>query len=417
MADTNVLIIGGGVIGTACAEYLTLRGAAVTLIERNHQIGTGCSYGNCGLIVPSHSLPLPMPGMLAQAGRWLLQADSPFYIKPRLSWELLCWLARFARSSNQVHLQHAASALGQLSARSHELYGQMADADGAHMGYARKGTLYVYRTQVGLEHAVHELEMVNKHGAKGELLSASQLRELEPSITGQVAGATYFQEEAHAEPLAVVQTFGARAEHRGARIISGAEVIDWHCDGQRISAVETTRGRFEAETVVLATGSWTPSLVRALQLKVPIQAGKGYAVIVEPFSPAPQIPSLLGEVKVCVTPRQGSVRLAGTMELAGMDESITKARVEAIVRGAREFYTQLPPRPVVREVWRGLRPCTPDGLPMIGRTQRWDNLILASGHAMLGLTLAAATGEMVADIITNQPLRMDPTPFSPSRFS
>lgn len=416
MSNTDVLIIGGGVIGTACAEYLTQRGVTVTLLERN-QIGMGCSYGNCGLIVPSHSLPLPMPGMLAQAGRWLLKADSPFYIKPRLSWELLCWLARFARSSNQVHLQHAASALGQLSSRSLELYGQMAADNGTFMGYVRKGTLYVYRTQPGLEHAVHEMGMVCKHGAKGELLNSTELRALEPSITGKVVGATYFHDEAHVEPLAVVQTFGSRAEQRGARVIGGAEVINWHTKRGRIDAVDTTRGRFGAETIILATGSWTPSLVRTLQLKVPIQAGKGYAVIVEPFSPVPKIPSLLGEVKVCVTPRQGSVRLAGTMELAGMDESITTARVDAIVRGAREFYTQMPAQPVVREVWRGLRPCTPDGLPMIGRTDRWDNLILAAGHAMLGLTLAAATGEMVADMVTNQNPCVDPTPFSPARFA
>ena len=412
--DSDVLIVGGGVVGAACAHFLTASGAKVTVIDRG-EIGHGCSYGNAGLIVPSHSFPLPMPGAIYQALFWLFRADSPFYIKPRLSWDLIRWLLRFAGCSTKAHLAHATRALAQLSLHSSALYDQLAAENGAQMHFTKNGALYPCATSTGLKHAIDEMEILRAYGVGGRILGEDEVRQLEPAITGPVCGATYFENEPHAEPLAVVKTLMRLAEERGASVRPRTELIEWEFRGRRIESVRTTRGILRADHFVLAGGSWSPQIARPLGLRVPIQAGKGYAVTIKSIDPMPKIPVLLNEVKVGVTPRADSLRLAGTLELAGLDESITMRRVRAVMRGARQFYN-IPEEPEVVEVWRGLRPCTPDGLPILGRHDDWENLTLAAGHAMLGMTLATASGQLVADLITGQTPSVDPAPFRPGRF-
>lgn len=412
---TEVLIIGGGVIGAACAYYLSQRGASVTVIDKG-AIGHGCSYGNAGWIVPCHAMPLPMPGALRHALRWMLTPDSPLYIKPRWSWDMARWLIRFLSCANERHLRYAAPLLVGLAQQSLRLTEQfIADHGPCDMGFQKRGLIYACQSRSGLDDARHEMNVAQSLGVPGRELSADGLRELEPSITGPVLGGIYFSNQAHVEPLKFVQALAQQAATRGATFLPQTEVYRFDCSARRIEAVQTTRGRFVAEQIILATGSWTPPLARQLRLRVPIQAGKGYAVIVEPFAPTPKIPIVLIEKRVAVTPREGSVRLAGTMELAGLNESITPRRVDAIIRGGRELLN-LPERFEIIETWRGLRPCTPDGIPMIGRVESWDNLLLATGHAMLGLTLAAGTGQLVADLCTGKTPAVDARPFLPSRF-
>ena len=414
---TDVLIIGGGVIGTACAYYLTQRDVRVTLIDKG-PIGFGCSYGNAGLIVPSHGLPLPMPGAVRQALGWMFRPDSPLYIKPRLSWELARWLFRFLRSANERHLHYAAEVLVELARHSLALFETLGETEGVaeEIGFEKRGALYVCNSHGALDAVRHEMELVGSLGVPGRAVDAAELRQMQPALTGPIVGGTWFEHEAHAEPLKVVQTLARLAEERGATILPWTEVIDVQRRGRQIEAIRTTRGRLVADEYVLATGSWTPPLAHALKLRVPIQPGKGYALIVEPWSTSPTVPLFLVEPKVAVTPRAGSIRLAGTMELAGLDEKISTRRADAIARGARLFLN-LPDPPAVTETWRGLRPCTPDGLPVIGRTPQCENLVLAAGHAMLGLTLSTGTGQLVADLITNQQPRINPQPFSATRFN
>jgi len=412
---TDVLIIGGGVIGAACAYYLTRAGRRVTLVDKG-EIGFGCSYGNAGWIVPCHATPLPQPGAMRQAMKWMLRPDSPLYIKPRLNWEMACWLTRFLRSANQRHLEYAAPILIELGKQSLKLFEELSrDPSARAFGFEKKGLLYVCNTHAGLEHSLHEAERARASGIAGREMNESALRAFQPSITGPVVGGVYFETEAHAEPLRAVQTLIELARSAGAMILPGTEVFDIETDRQRITGVQTTRGRLAADEYVLATGSWAPVLADKLNLNIPIQAGKGYSLIVDKFDPTPTVPMLLVEKKVAVTPRSGSIRLAGTMELAGLDESITPRRVAAISRGARSFLT-LPENLNVTEIWRGLRPCTPDGLPIISRSPRHANLTVAAGHAMLGLTLATGTGKLVADLLTGNTPIVDLQPFRASRF-
>lgn len=412
----DILIVGGGIIGTACAYYLAGEGLSVTLIERG-EIGYGCSYGNAGWIVPSHAFPLCTPGIVWQAGEWLLQPDSPLYIKPRLSGPLMNWLWRFLRSSTSRHLRHVVPALAALAKQSQQLYHRLIEQEclQQEVDYRPSGVLFVYNTEAGLKDAVHEMEIIAREGVAGRALDEKGVREVEPAITGEVVGGVYYPNECSAEPLRMVQAFARLAAARGATLLSRTELIHLEATGRRIQHVQTTRGPMQAEQVVLATGSWSPTVARPLRLNLPIEAGKGYAITLKPFSPMPKIPLLLADTRVAVTPRRDSVRLAGTLELAGLDESITRRRVDAILRGARKFLN-VPPEPCVLEIWRGLRPCTPDGLPIIGRPAHYDNLWIAAGHATLGLTLGAGTGRLVADLIAGRDPGIDPAPFSPMRF-
>ncbi len=406
----NVLVVGGGVVGSACAYYLSRAGAQVTLIDKG-RIGHGCSYGNAGMICPSHAFPLPMPGAITQALKWMLKRDSPLYIKPRLSLEMAWWLLRFLRYSNRRHMHRGSAALLSLAQYSLGLFEEL-DADA--IAFRKDGLLYACNSDEGMHHASAELELMQRSGLTGRVLDADETRKLNPALTGPLVGSVFYENEAHAEPLRVVQEFARLAEANGATVLPNTELFEFETDGDRITAVHTTSGRMIGDQYVLALGSWSPPIAKQLGLRVPIQAGKGYAITVDALEPAVTVPTLLAEKKIGVTPRDGSVRLAGTMELAGLDESISPHRVHAIARGARAFMN-LPDDYQTIEVWRGLRPCTPDGLPLIGRPAKWSNLHLAAGHAMLGLTLSTGTGKLIADMITGGEAEIDASRFDPNR--
>lgn len=411
----DILIIGGGIIGAACAYELSQRGASVVVIDKG-EIGHGCSYGNAGWITPCFALPLPMPGMFFKSLGWLIDPDSPLYIKPSCSWQLVRWLMRFVRSMNTATMQRAVAALTELSKYSLKEYRRLdAERPGA-FDLQLQGLLMVACTVAGLEAARLEMNLVGQHGIPGRELDAAGVRALEPAITGpSVLGGVFFPDEAHVEPLAAVKTLIEGAQARGAEVRPQTEVFALERPGRRVRGLQTTRGWIEADQIVLATGAWSPQFASSLGLRIPLLSGKGYAAIVEPFLPAPKHPCMLIEKKVTVTPRKGSVRLAGTLELVGIDETITPRRVQAIINGARQ-YLSVPTEPQIVEVWRGLRPCTPDGLPIIGRPLHLDNVVIATGHQMLGLQTAPATGRLVADLLTAQSPAFDPAPFRVERF-
>jgi len=234
-------------------------------------------------------------------------------------------------------------------------------------------------------------------------------------VRGPVAGGIYYPDEAHCEPLAAVEAMARAARKHGAVVETGVELIDFDSRGTTIHALRTTRGRIDADRVVLATGSWTKTLARKLGLRVPVLGGKGYAVIVRSVDPPPRRPIKVIDRRIAITPRAGGVRLAGTLQLVDGDESITARRVDAIVNGSKTVLN-IPEPPEIVEVWRGLRPCTPDGLPVIGFAPGHDNLVLATGHQMCGLHTAPGTGRLVAELITGETPFVDPAPFRAGRF-
>jgi len=410
----DVLIVGGGVIGLASAYELSRAGAKVIVIDK-YDPGYGCSYGNAGWITPCFAMPLPMPGMLFKSIRWLTDPESPLYIKPELSPTLIRWLFRFLLSMNKKQMLSSVAALTEISKQSLHLYKQLSKTTDKPFSFEQKGLLMVAQSDEGMEYTRSEMEFVASHGIPGKLMSEEETRAFEPSLTKRIKGSVFFNEEAHAEPLQVTQTLAHEARKLGAHIISKAEVIDFQLGPNGIAAARTTRGIFEAQQFVLATGSWSHAIGQTLGLRVPVLGGKGYAIITDPLDINPKRPMMLVEKKVAVTPRNGTLRLAGTLELVNQDETFTTRRVEAIVRGAREFMN-VPETIHYHEIWRGLRPCTPDGVPIIGRTKRYPNLLLATGHQMLGLQSATGSGKLVADLTLNRTPDVDPRPFRADRF-
>lgn len=409
---SEILVIGGGVVGMAAAYELSKRGAQVTVIDRGEP-GMGCSYGNAGWITPCFAMPLPMPGKLLESIGWLFDPESPLYIKPSADPLLFRWLFRFLKAMNTPQMLRSVAALTEVSRYSIDAYAKLAQEHA--FGFERRGLLMISQTPKGVAAAVEEMELVAKHGIPGKFLDETAIKTLEPAVVGKVEGGVYFPTEAHAEPLDVVRALTDGAKKNGARILSGTEVYDFNVQNGKIESVKTTHGEMRADEYVLATGSFSYRIGKQLGLNIPVMAGKGYAIIVPSFEPAPKLPIMFIERKIAITPRKDTIRLAGTLELVNGDESITPRRVEAILRGSRRILN-VPEKPEIREVWRGLRPCTPDGVPVIGRSSKILNLVLSTGHQMLGLQSAPGSGLLTAELTLRQNTTFDPKPFDPDRF-
>ncbi|MCC6222016.1 MAG: FAD-dependent oxidoreductase [Thermoleophilia bacterium] len=408
----DVVVVGGGAIGVCAAYELARRGAAVTLLERGGELAWGCSAGNAGLITPSHATPLASPEALREGLRWLWRPDSPFYLRPRPA--VLPWLARFVRASTPERVRASTPVIRALAAASLAQHVELAAA-GLDTGLERRGTLSVYEAEEAFAHARAEAAESARAGARAEVLDPAVARELEPSLAADIAGAILHPDDAHCDPLRFVHAVGAAAAEAGAAIRTRVEVLGLRRSAGRVDAVVTTTGDVAAGEVVLAAGVWTPVLARPLGLYVPVEGGKGYHVDFEAADGDPGLPTWFDEARVIATPLPGRLRLAGTLELAGLDLSVDRRRVDAIVRAGQRGLRGLEGRRVL-EVWRGLRPCTPDGLPIVGRPPAYENLALATGHAMMGLTLAPVTGRLVAELLTGDEPSQDVRPLRPERF-
>jgi D-amino-acid dehydrogenase len=415
MSSGRALVVGGGVIGVCSAYYLAGDGWDVTLVEKG-EVCCGCSYGNAGLLVPSHSVPLAAPGVWLKGLRWMLDPESPFYIKPRPSLQLAAWLWRFRAACTEAHVRRAMPVIRDLSHASLALYRELAATDGLDFGFRQEGVLAVFRTAGGYREGVYEAELLESVGIPTRALDRAAVHDVEPGLAPEVVGGVLYPDDGQVVPDRFVRGLARAAEARGVRVREATEVLGFRTDATRIAAVETTRGDLEADLVVLAAGSWSPGLGRALGLRVPIEPAKGYSVTYRRRPEGPRIPLMLMEARVGVTPMGETLRLAGTLELAGLDLSIDRRRVNAIVRGARRYVRGLE-RLEVLEIWRGLRPCTPDGLPLIGRSERLENLIVATGHATIGVSLGPVTGKLVAQIAAGAPPTLDLSALRPERFS
>lgn len=409
----DVLVVGGGAIGAAAALELARRGAEVVLLERGAELAWGCSSGNAGLICPSHSAPLATPGALREGLRWLGKPDSPFSVRPRAA--VLPWLARFVAACTHERAHRSSLVVRELASASLVLHERLA-AEGLDTGFQRRGSLNVYGTEASFAEARREAAESGGFGIGSQVLEGlTAVQELAPSVTGPVAGAVYYPGDAHCDPLRFVRAVGEAAAAAGARVRTRVEVLGLRRRNGRVDAVATTEGDLAAGDVVLAAGAWTPRLARDLGLSIPVEGGKGYHVDLEAAAGDPTLPVWFQESRVIATPLAGRLRLAGTLELAGLDLSVDRRRVEAIVRAGREGLTGLDGRRTL-DVWRGLRPCSPDGLPIVGRPGGLENVVLATGHGMMGLTLAPVTACLVGEVVAGARPSHDLAPLSPGRF-
>jgi len=410
----DVLIIGGGVIGVCSAYFLAQKGLQVTLIEKG-EIASGCSYGNGGLIVPSHAIPLASPGALGNGLRWLLDSESPFYIKPRWDVDLFNWLARFALASRHRNMIRALPVLRDLLFASRALYEELAKTAGFDFGFEGNGSLLVCLSKQALEKERRETHLFEQFKIPVSVVNREEALELEPALLPNIAGGVYYPRDGRIHPHRFVVGLAEKAQGLGCQVWTKTEAMGFESAGGRITKVHTTRGDFAAKQIILATGSWSPEVARALKLRIPIQAAKGYSVTLENPPVTPKLPLLFSEAQVVINPLGEALRIAGTLELAGMDFSLNSRRVRAMQESSAEYLPGLANAKVI-EIWRGLRPCTPDGLPIISRVKNFENLIIAAGHAMLGMSLGPITGKLVSQLVNEEKTELDVSPFGLKRY-
>ena len=414
---TDTLVIGGGAIGICCANYLKELGIDVLVVEKN-DICSGSSHGNAGLIVPSYSIPLAAPGAIYQGLKWMLRPQSPFYIKPRLNRKLLAWLWKFRRACNMGHVRQSIPVLNRLHTTSLNLFDELANLENLDFGLKKRGLLELFKTDKGFESGIKEIRLIEEFDTKNRILQKNELSDYLGKHKTSAVGGAFFSQDAHLVPDRFVHQLARHNENNGVKFRAGCEVLDFKTSGRQVTGVQTTRGEISAEKVVIASGAWSASLAGRLGINIPIQPAKGYSLTFRRPSVCPCLPVALAEAKVVLTPMADALRLAGTLELAGFDESISLSRVAAILDAARTYLPDLDLDALeLIEIWQGLRPCSPDGLPYIGRPVRYNNLIIATGHGMLGISLAPITGKIVSQIATNQKPEFNLAPLSVERFN
>jgi D-amino-acid dehydrogenase len=412
------VIVGGGIVGLSAAYELLRRGRQVVLLEKGAADHDSCSLGNAGMIVPSHFVPLAAPGMVALGLKWMFDGESPFWVRPRLDPALFSWGWKFWRASTQAHVARCEPILRDLNLRSRALFLRHRDELPGRFDLEDVGLLALCQTQQTLDHEAVMAARSNALGVPTEVLSADEVRRRDPGVDYAIAGAVLFTKDAHLDPRKLVASLTAEVTRLGGRIVFDAEVTGWKGEGDLLRAAVTKQGEFAGETFVLAAGAWSPAAAAALGLRIPMQAGKGYSMRLERPVQRPKYCSLLMEARVAVTPMGSALTVGGTMEITGNDLSVNPARVRGIRKAFVRYY------PAFKEadfealpVWSGLRPCPPDGMPYLGRTRAKRNLIVATGHSMMGLSLGPVTGEIVAQLICGEPTSVALKEVDPDRHA
>ena len=406
----DILVIGGGVVGVSCALELAKRGAAVTVLERD-RVGHGCSFGNAGWLTPSQATPLANPSMLFKSFRWMLDPESPLYIQPRLDPGYLRWLVEFVLASRTSRFEPGAMALVQLCNASTNMWEALARRNPAFASFERRGLLAVYEHEASFAAGAKANALVARAGVRVERWSADDVRSREPAVVGPTVGGYFFPDDAHCKPYEAVRVLADEAEAAGVRFVERAEVFDVSsATALRRRIVKTTAGDFSGDHILLAAGSWSEDLGRMLGLRIPVLGAKGYSMLLPKADPHPLRSIYLIERKVAVNPHHDGLRIAGTLELVKNDFSINQRRVAVILRGAQAMLN-IGEAPIVQSLWRGLRPCTPDGMPVIGCARGRGDIWLATGHQMTGLKTAPATGVLLAQLMTGETPSVDPAPF------
>lgn len=417
MKQERTIVVGGGVIGVCCAYFLARRGSPVTLLERD-EIGSGASFGNAGTISPGHP-PMNRPVPLRKAARWLLDPVSPLYIPARWDPALVRWLRAFRSNSTQERLEANMRALEPLGHATRPLFDRLVEEESLDCDYRPHGYYEVFRTEQGREEVEAEAAMARAAGYRAESLRAESLHEREPALKSGLLGGVFYPEAATCNPLRFTRELAERVRVYGGSVITGAEGVEVVTRDGRAAGVRLRDGEIlPGERVILATGAYSLDLVKGLGSRLPVQAGKGYHRDRDPAAggaPPLRIACILREHYVLCAPMDGFVRFAGTMEFSGVNHEIRAARVAQLTTAAQRFLEGVGDVESTSE-WCGLRPCTPDGLPIVGPVPGHEGVIVATGHAMLGLTLGPITGQLVAEWVLDGAPSIDLSAMRVDRF-
>jgi D-amino-acid dehydrogenase len=411
----DILIIGGGSIGLNCAYRLLKAGRKVTILE-SKEIAKGSSSGNAGHIVPSHIVPLAAPGIIGTALKWMLDsANSPFGMKISLDPAYLAWLIRFASACNEANVKRAIPPLNALGQLSYANFARLIAEEKFDCHYQQTGLLFLYKTEEAFEGGRHEAETLHQNGLPAEILDKEAVHQREPAALPDVIGGVHFTGDASLNPARFLELLAKRVRELGADMRENTPVTGFEIRDQKIHIVHAANEDFEPEQVVLAAGAWSPTVMRGLNLNIPIQPARGYSLTMSATKKMPGQALLLGERRVAVTPMGNLLRFTGRLELSNLDTTPNPKHITGIERAVRE-YIQLDEKLAIKETWAGLRPTTPDGMPIIGISPSHKNLILATGHAMLGLSLGPGTGQIVSELANGKAPAFDIRPLRLERF-
>ena len=414
----HVVVIGGGVVGLCCADHLSRAGHRVTVVDRAATDYRGCSFGNAGMVTPSHFIPLAAPGMTALALRLLPDPEGPLSVRIPPPAGFVEWGRRFVEAATPARCSRAASVLAALGHASRALHRELAAELGDAQALRADGIMMVCREADTFHEEIEVAYRARELGIEAEVLAADEIERVETGVRVRAAGAVYFPGDMFLSPEALVRALRTRLVGRGVVFETGRDALGWRREGPRLRALVTRTGEIPGDAFVAAAGSWTGELLRRVGLNLPLQAGKGYSVTLDPAEKRPRVASLLLEARVAVTPMGEGVRFAGTMEFSGLDSTQSRARVRGMCRSIPGYLPDYAAETLERlPAWSGLRPCSPDGLPYVGRTRRASNLWIATGHAMLGVTLAPITGRLIAQMVRSEPPEIHSELLSPDRYA
>jgi D-amino-acid dehydrogenase len=413
---SKAIIIGGGVIGLFSAYYLHKSGWEVDVLEQG-DLSDNCSFGNAGMITPSHFVPLASPGMVEQGIRWMFNSKSPFYVKPSLNPDLIKWGLKFVKSATKKHAERSAGGLRDISLLSKDLYHEFEKDANFDFGLTDNGILMLFKSQKVQEEELHMVEKAINLGLDAQYLTPEECQKLQPGVELDVLGGVHYRCDAHMYPNKLMKGLVKYLETEGVRIHRNTEVIRVNHDGGKITSVSTRDKDFNGDAYVISGGSWSPGIAKLAGLKVPVMPGKGYSFMVNNPAQPLTIPLILDEARVAITPMNGSIRFGGTMEIGKINQQVNMNRVKGIVESVPKYLPGFKLAvPEQKDIWFGFRPCSPDGLPYIGMSGKYKNLAIATGHAMIGLALGPATGKLIAEGINGEKASMDIGIFAPGRF-
>ena len=411
---SKVIVIGGGIAGLMSAYYLNKSGHEVTIVDKYNFTGS-CSYGNAGMIVPSHIIPLAAPGVITMGLKWMLNPGSPFGFKPSFNKDLISWIWKFYKSSNKTHVDKSKIPLRDFNLLSRKLYQELSQS--FDFDLKNTGILQMFKSEEAGKDEIETAKEAKRLGLDVEVLTGKDVQQIEQTEV-DVAGAVFFKCDSHFYPGKLINALLEYLKKNNVNVYSDSEITDFELNSLRISAAATSSQKFEADYFVITAGVWSNKLSSKLNINLPLQAGKGYSITIKDFKNPPRYPSLLLETRAAVTPMGKDLRLAGTMEIGSNGDEINIKRVKGYLNKIKDYYPGIDPvLPERKDIWFGHRPCSPDGLPYIGKSGKIKNLIFATGHAMMGLSMGPATGKIVQEIIDNKKLSLELTPFKPERYS
>jgi D-amino-acid dehydrogenase len=424
----RVAVVGAGVVGACSAYYLAKAGFRVNLLDRG-TVGGACSHANCGYVCPSHVLPLAVPGAVWATLKTLFRRNSPLKVRPGVVLRNPGWFLGFARRCNRRDMLATGHAIQALLNSSRRLFEDLIRDEKLECEWETRGLLFVFQSAKAFNHYAHTDELLRREFAMpARRFDSEALAALEPALKPGMAGGYLYESDAHLRPDRLMSELHRVLGNLGVEVRENCEVTGFVREGEKAKAVRTSVVRslrernphakcedHTADQFVIATGAWTPLLDRELGCRVPIQPGKGYSLTMPRPALCPTYPLIFEEHRVAVTPFATGYRLGSTMEFAGYDDTLNRSRL-GILTDAAKLYLKDPLAEPVQEEWWGWRPMTFDGLPVIDRSPAMGNVVIAAGHNMLGLSMATATGKLVAEMLGAGPPHIDPAPYGLKRF-